>query len=136
MPKLKFVNHRQITAENYKELSEVQLQQMAISATLGFGKEYTTPEHFLEQSGDGEIDEAVVELWDVVEVEKPNVVLYECWVYLVDTANVFFVGTTKDTLAAMCQWSFDDHTADGSNTELCADLQEAFDKKDKNDGSL
>lgn len=129
MAKLKFQNHRQITAENYKGLSDIHLQQMAISATLGYGKEYNTPEHFLEQSGDGGINDAIVELWDVVEADKPNVVLYECWVYIVDTANVFFAGTTKDTQAAMCQFSFDDHTGDGSNQELCNDLQEAFDSK-------
>ena len=131
MANLEFKNHRQITAENYKELSEVHLQQMAISATLGYGDEYTTPEHFLEQSGDGDMEDAVVELWDVVDTSNPDVVLYDCWVYLVDTGNVFFASTTKDTLAAMCQWSFDDHTADGSNKELCNDLQIAFDKKDK-----
>jgi hypothetical protein len=129
MATLKFQNHRQITAENYKELSEIQLQQMAISATLGFGKKYKTAKHFLEQSGDGDMEEAVVELWDVVDTAKLEVVLYECWVYIVDTANVFFAGTTKDTLAAMCQWSFDDHTEDGTNEELCADLQKAFDSK-------
>jgi hypothetical protein len=131
MATLKFQNHRQITAENYKELSEIHLQQMAISATLGYGKEYTTPEHFLEQSGDGDLEEAVVELWDIVDADKPNEVLYECWVYIVDTANVFFAGTTKDTNAAMCQFSFDDHSGDGSNKELCEALQIAFKSKDK-----
>ena len=131
MATLKFQNYRKITAENYKKLSEIQLQQMAINATLGFGKDFTTPEHFLEQSGDGDIKEAVVELWDVVEADKANFVLYECWVYLADTANVFLAGTIKDTNAAMCQWSFDDQTGDGSNEELCNDLQSAFDSKKK-----
>jgi hypothetical protein len=131
MAKLKFINSRQINAENYKQLSEVQLQQMAISATLGYGKEYTTPEHFLEQSGDGDMNDAFVELWDVAETNNPDSVLYECWVYLADTANVFFKGTVTDTKAAMCQWSFDDHSGDGSNTELCNDLQEAFDEMSK-----
>jgi hypothetical protein len=98
---------------------------------LGFGDKYKTAEHFLEQSGDGDMEEAVVELWDVVDAKKPEEVLYDCWVYLSDTANVFFAGTIKDTEAAMCQWSFDDHTGDESNEELCSDLQEAFDNKDK-----
>jgi hypothetical protein len=129
MTNLKFKNQRQITAENYKDLNEIQLQQMAISATLGFGEEYTTAEHFLEQSGDGDIEEAVVELWDVVATKNPEKVLYECWVYISDTANVFFAGTINDTLAAMCQWSFDDHTEDASITELCEDLQNAFDNR-------
>jgi hypothetical protein len=129
MTNLTFTNRREINGKNYKELSKIHLQQMEISATLGFGKEYTTAEHFLEQSGDGDMNDAVVELWDVVETSKPNVVLYECWVYIVDTANVFFAGTTKDTNAAMCQWSFDDHTEDGSGEELCGELQKAFDSK-------
>ena len=110
MPTLQFKNCREINAKNYKKLSEIQLKQMEISATLGFGNKYTTAEDFLEQSGDGDINDAVVELWDVVATENPEKILYECWVYLADTANVFFVGTTKDTEAAMCQWSFDDHT--------------------------
>ena len=128
---LQFKNCRKINAKNYKELSKIHLQQMEISATLGYGNEYTTAEDFLEQSGDGDMNDAVVELWDVVAIDNPDVVLYECWVYLADTANVFFAGTTNDTLAAMCQWSFDDHSGDGSNEKLCNDLQKAFDKKDK-----
>ncbi len=129
MAKLKFQNCRAINGENYKALSQIHLQQMEISATLGFGADYKTAEHFLEQCGDGDMNDAVAELWDVVTVDNPNIVVYECWVYLVDTANVFFAGTTNDTLAAMCQWSFDDHSKDGSNGELCKDLQEAFDAK-------
>ncbi len=87
---------------------------MEISATRGFGAEYITAEHFLEQCGDGDMNDAVVELWDVVDA---------------DTATVFFAGTAEDTLAGMCQWSFDDHSEDKSNKELCQDLQEAFDSK-------
>ncbi len=130
MKKLQFKNHREVNAGNYKKLSKTHLDQMAISATLGFGEEYTTAEHFLEQSGDGDINDGAVELWDIVDTSTPEKVIYECWVYLADTANVFFAGTTNDTLAAMCQWSFDDHTSDGSNEELCAALQEAFDDKE------
>jgi hypothetical protein len=129
MQKLLFKNRRQVNGENYKELGEIYLTQMEICATRGYGEEYTTAEHFLEQSGDGDMHDAVVELWDVVATDKPNVVLYDCWVYIVDTATVFFAGTAKDTLAGMCQWSFDDHSKDKSNKELCQDLQEAFDSK-------
>lgn len=126
MTKLSFKNCRLINAENYKSLGEIHLKQMEISATLGFGKEYKTAEHFLEQSGDGDIDQGEVELWNVVATNDPTKLLYECWVYHADTANVFYMGTTKDTNAAMCQFSFDDHSKDGSLEELCSDLQEAF----------
>ncbi len=37
-----FKNKRKITGENYKELSAIYLEQMAMCATAGFGKEYTT----------------------------------------------------------------------------------------------
>ena len=130
MANLLFKNCRNINAKNYKELSPVHIQQMESSATSGFGKEYITAAHFLEQSGDGDINDGEVELWDVVDIENPEKVLYECWVYLADTANVFFAGTADDTDAAMCQWSFDDHSGDGSKEQLCADLQAAFDAKD------
>ena len=102
---------------------------MALGATMGFGEEFKTAKHFLEQSGDGDIEDGAVELWEVIDAKNPEKVLYECWVYLADTANVFFAGTATDTQAAMCQWSFDDHTEDGKNEELCADLQKAFDAK-------
>jgi hypothetical protein len=136
MTKLTFKNSRAINGKNYKELGEIHLKQMEICATRGYGKEYATAEHFLEQSGDGDMNDAVVELWDVVAADKPSVVLYECWVYLVDTATVFFAATTKDTLAGMCQWSFDDHSKDKSNKELCQDLQEAFDSMEKSRKSV
>jgi len=126
MANLQFKNKRTINSSNYKDLAQIQLQQMAISATLGFGSEYTTPEHFLEQTGDGDIEDGLVELWDIVDSENPGKTLYECWYFLGDTANVFIAGTTEDTNAAMCQDSFDDMTGDGSAEELCKDLQRAY----------
>lgn len=129
MAKLEFSNCREINAENYEVLSEIHLQQMGLAATLGFGKRYKTAKQFLKQSGDGDIEEGIVELWDVIDASKPKLVLYECWVYLSDTANVFFATTSKNTLAAMSQWSFGDRSEDGSNKELCDDLQKAFDNK-------
>ena len=86
-----FKNKRRITSENYKELSPIQLQQMAICATTVFGNDYTTPEHLLEQCGDGDIEDGYVLLFDVVDKKTKDKVLYECWLYLYDeTANVFF----------------------------------------------
>jgi hypothetical protein len=130
MGELIFKNGRNINGSNYKQLPDIYLQQMAISATLGFGPDYTSAEDFLSQAGDGDMNDAVVELWDVVHSDAPDKVLYDCWIYLADTGNVFYSGTLNDTLAAMCQWSFDDHTKDGSNQELCAALQKAFDTFD------
>ena len=132
MTTLLFTNCRAINGSNYRELSPVYREQMAISATSGFGAEYTTAEHFLEQCGDGDMNDAVAELWDVVANDAPQQVLYDCWVYLADTANVYIAGTTTNTQAAMCQWSFDDQSSDGSNQDLCAALQAAFELQHKN----
>jgi hypothetical protein len=131
MTTLLFTNCRKINGSNFHELSPVYLEQMASSATSGFGAEYTTAEHFLEQCGDGDMNDAVAELWDVVASDAPQQVLYDCWVYLADTANVYVAGTTTNTQVAMCQWSFDDQSKDGSNQALCAALQAAFDLNHK-----
>ncbi|HPH65993.1 MAG TPA: hypothetical protein PLF40_09630 [Kofleriaceae bacterium] len=131
MPTLVFTNGRNINGSNYQELSPIHLQQMASSATSGFGAEYTTAEHFLEQCGDGDMNDAVAELWDIVASDAPDQVLYDCWVYLADTANVYVAGTVTNTNVAMCQFSFDDQSKDGSNGALCEALQAAFDQKHK-----
>lgn len=127
MATLKFQNKRIINAENYKDLDAIYLAQMASCATSGFGPEFTTPEDFLAESGDGDMEEAMVELWDIIDTAHPEVVLYDCWVYLADTANVFYAHTSVDTEAGMIQWYFDDLSADKSKDQLCKDLQKAFD---------
>ncbi len=59
----------------------------------------------------------------------PNTVLYNCWVYLADTANVFEVETAIDTGVGMCQGSFEGSEEDESDSDLATALQEAFDNK-------
>lgn len=125
---LQFKNKRKITSKNYKTLSPVHLQQMAICATTGFGEKYTTPEHFLEQCGDGKIEEGYALLFDIVDSKAKNKVLYECWLYMYDeTANVFFVDTTTDVNVGMSQSFFEDYT-NGENEVLVEDLQDAYNK--------
>jgi len=134
MPNLQFKNKRIIDAKNYKTLNEVYITQMAIGATLGFGEEYNTAEHFLAECGDGDIEDGQVELWDIVEASNPDHVLYDCWCYLVDTANVFHAGTVQETGVGMCQFSFDDHTNTEEGRNLAQDLQTAFDEMSRTQG--
>lgn len=129
METLFFKNCRIITQENYKDLAPVYLEQMGITAGFGFGEEFTTAEDLLEQSGDGDMEDAEVELWDVVAENEPNKVLYNCWVYLADTANVFEAGTAIDIGIGMCQWSFELLRTTEDKAELLDALQEAFDLK-------
>lgn len=127
--KLVFKNCRKINYQNYKELAPVYIEQMAISATLGFGKQYTTAEDFLDQCSEGD-DSVMIELWDVVSENEPEKVLYDCWVYIVDTANVFYAGTANDTGIGMCQWYFEGSLEDDEKeTNLVDALQKAFDNK-------
>ena len=130
MATLQFKNKREINAENYQDLAPVYLLQMAKAATLGYGEEFTTAEDFLSESGDGVIEDGIVELYDVVDSNNPNKVLYDCWVYLVDTATVFHAGTDTDTGVGMSKWSFNKHSKEADDT-LAADLQLAFDTMSK-----
>lgn len=125
MTALRFTNLRNITSENFAELPELHLRQMARAATLGFGVEYTTAEQFLEQTGDGDLEDGSAELWDVVDAADDRV-LYEAWVYLVDTCTVFPAGTDLDSGIGMSQWSFEVHAEPGTK-EVSDALQAAFD---------
>lgn len=127
MATLLFKNKREINGSNYQELEAYYQQQLARAATLGFGEGCTTAEDFLAETGDGDMEQAYVELWDVVEESNPDKVLYNCWVYLADTASVFYAGSDKDTGVGMCQWSFDKHLKDADD-QLAADFQKAFDE--------
>lgn len=129
MEKLIFKNCRMITHKNYKELEPVYLEQMAMAATLGFGEEYTTAEDFLEQDGDEDIEQGNIQLWDVVSETDLEKVLYDCWVYLADTASVFYAGKAIDTGIGMCQWSFEGLQKDETKPHLANALQKAFDSK-------
>lgn len=122
---LRFANLRPISPDNYEALSDLHRRQMARAATLGFGAEYTTAEHFLEQTGDGDLADGSAELWDVVDGDSGRV-LYEAWVYLVDTATVFLAGSENDSGVGMSQFSFDVH-GDPGTAELANELQTAFD---------
>ena len=126
MTELKFINKRDINANNYKELPPVYIKQMEISATLGFGPDYATAEAFLEQCGDGDVEETFIELWDVVDSSNPDKALYDCWVYLVDTANVFYAGTDNETGVGMCQSYFENIGGIEGGDDLAKALQKAF----------
>lgn len=118
---LQFRNRRRITFDNYEALPEIFLRQMGISATLGFGKEFTTPEDFIEES------EGEIELWDIIDTEGNGEVIYDCWVYLADTANVFHHATDIDTGIGMIQFSFDCLKGQDADCKaLAKEVQAAF----------
>jgi hypothetical protein len=119
---LQFRNVRHITLDNYELLPEIFHLQMGISARLGFGEEFSTAVDFLEES------EGEVELWDIVDTEGDGEPIYDCWVYLADTANVFHHATDIDTGVGMIQFSFECLKGkDADCKALAAEIQQAFD---------
>jgi hypothetical protein len=118
---LEFRNRRFINEDNYEALPEIFHRQMAISAVLGFGEDFSTPIDFLNES------EGEVELWDIFEVDGSGEVIYDCWVYLADTANVFHHGTDIDTGVGMIQFSFECLKGkDADCKALAAEIEAAF----------
>lgn len=75
------------------------------------------------------------ELWDVVDADEPDIVLYDCWVFDVDTAVIFHHQTTEDAKVWMVQHYFD---VSGDQViapeelpvleELAAAFQDAYDR--------
>lgn len=125
---LQYKNQRPINSKNYKELNEIQLQQMAICASLSFGETYSTAEAFLERTGNGNIEDGYAEFCDVVERKNPEKILYHAWFYQFNNANVFYVGTTNNIGFSMREGFF--KTQNEKCEILCADLQTAFYSKD------
>lgn len=126
---LVFKNCRIINFDNFSEQSEIHQQQMAICATNGFGEEFQTAEDFLAQTGDGEMEEGYAELWDIIDEANPTQVIYECWVYLADTANIFLPGTAIDTRLVMIQWDFENYSGNEELNSVVESLQIAFKNK-------
>lgn len=124
IPMLQFRNVRHITFDNFELLPEIFHNQMGISATLGFGKDFTTAEDFLEEC------EGEIELWDIVDTEGDGQPIYDCWVYLADTANVFHHATDIDTGVGMIQFSFECLKGkDADCKALATEIQKAFDER-------
>ncbi len=83
----------------------------------------------LTQTGDGEMEEGYAELWDIIDEANPAQVLYECWVYLADTANIFLPGTANDTRLVMIQWDFENYSGNEELNSVVESLQIAFKNK-------
>lgn len=128
MINLEYKNKKVINSKNYKDLNEIQLQQLAICASLSFGEAYSTAEDFLEQTGNGNIQEGYAELFDIAERGNQRKVLYQAWFYQFNNANVFFVGTTNNIGFGMREGFF--KTQDENCEILCADLQKAYYSRD------
>ncbi len=128
--KLRFQNLQTIRPSNLGVLSKVHLEQLRLSGTA-YGHDSKTPAETLAQTFSAEEDGlGFTEFWQVAD-DQSNEILYDVWVFDVDTAMVYFADTTEDVGVSMMQFSFDivevNDTLD--QEELCADLQEAYENK-------
>lgn len=127
--KLRFQNRRLVTPDNLSILSPVQTEQLRLSGKPVYGVDAQSPVETLAATfvaeGDGK---GSVEFWEVAADTTPGKVLYEVWVFDVDSAVVFHAGTTTDTGVGMIQNDFD--PMDESTPELEAlarAIQQAYD---------
>lgn len=131
MKKLQFQNFRLITPANFSGLGEIHQQQFMLCGGMCYGEEFEDPTEVFAQTYDSRC-----ELWDVTESGDSADILYEVWVFDVDTACVFYAGTDKDTGVGMIQNYFDPIEIDTEETQkLCKALQQAFDEKPEVDFS-
>lgn len=136
MKELAFQNRRIITEENIHTLSPIQRIQLIISGELCFGIVYDDARDVLTETYHGNC-----ELWDVVNAANHAEVLYDVWIFNVDTATVFYAGREEETGVGMIQYDFDtieNYTQEGR--ELAKALQKAYDQipereEDENLGS-
>lgn len=126
---LKFQNFRLITPQNLLQLSEIHQRQFALSGEMCYGEDFDDPlEIFAQTYGSN------CELWEVIKADDPEQVLYEVWVFDVDTACVFYAETDEDTGVGMIQSYFEPIEIDTKETQLLSkDLQKAFDEKEEPD---
>ncbi len=128
--KLRFENMQTITPNNLEGLSKIHLEQLKVSGTA-YGHDSKTATETLAQTFSAEEDgQGYAEFWQVAD-QATDEILYDVWVFDVDTAMVYFANTTDDVGVSMMQFSFDicEDNDQIDQEELCADLQEAYENK-------
>ncbi len=126
-----------ITPDNLEGLLPIHLEQLKVSGTA-YGHESSSAADTLAQTFSAEEDgRGYAEFWQVANLET-NEVLYDVWVFDVDTAMVYFANTIKDVGVSMMQFSFDicEDNDELDLDELCSDLQEAYDNRSDEDEAV
>ncbi len=120
---LVFKNFYLVDEENLEDLTGVMRAQFEIAGRLCYGEEVAFDTILYETY------EANCEFWEVFDSQALDNPLYEVWVFDVDTAVVFWAGTTNDTGVGMIQGDFDpmDKLYDTpENRQLAQALGKAF----------
>jgi hypothetical protein len=123
-----FQNFYLVDEENLDTLNDLRKNQLDLAGKLSYGEEVNY-ETALYETYEGNC-----EFWEVFDNQALDKPLYDIWVFDVDTAVVFFAGTTTDTGVGMIQGDFDpidskDNTPE--NRTLADALGKAFYERDK-----
>lgn len=86
------------TYAEVKALTEIQRKQIAIELKAYFGKKVSLKEAF--------DDECILDYWQVVDAETPEIVLYDFWQMNGDSGGVFYANTVNQTGVEMIQGSY------------------------------
>lgn len=99
--KYQFINFCFISYPDLDNLPQWQFAQLMDLSERCFGFKAEHPSEILDETYDGNCD-----FWQIVASDQPDKVLYDCWIFNVDTAVVFHTQTTKDAGICMIQYYF------------------------------
>jgi len=136
MANLVFRNGQDISPSEFKDLSPIQQQQLLFTLNnneqeyqeaLQKGLLGSIKKRWKEYGGE------LCEFWQVAEENAPETMLYDVWIWNVDTGCVFISNTVNYTQISMIQLYFDPQVRERDDVldELVYDLEEAFKRKPK-----
>lgn len=106
--KYQFINFQFVTRANIDKLSYWQYAQLINLAERTYNVKVSHPSEVLDKTLEGDCD-----FWQIVAVDRPDKVLYDCWVFDADKGVVFHTQTTEDVGVKMhLNWF---HVADGDS---------------------
>lgn len=73
---------------------------------MGYPGKYSRPRAFFEAAAKDD-GPATATCWRIARADKPQVVVYEMWTFLVDSGTVFRAGKSTPTGAGMIQGSLE-----------------------------
>lgn len=124
MSKYLFQNYRAINADNYAALPEVfQKEMQHIGA---FDDLIQTIEDLINSCSEEFPEDPDLNLFDVVNEENPEKVLYHFWHYLDEYGHLFFADSGKSADIGMMNFNFELHDGSPASIELAKELQDSY----------
>lgn len=134
MADLVFKNGQDISPNEFKNLSPIQQKQLLFTLNTNTNEYQEALQKGLLSSIKKywkEYDGELCEFWQVAEENNPDTILYDVWIWNVDTGCVFISNTDTYTQISMIQLYFNPQVKEKNDVldELAYDLEEAFKRK-------